>query len=109
MESICEVLVFERQYQIPAATAMNRPTRTGATIFQSLPGRTTEASATFKAPKDVDGASAGEEPDAGDGGWTTGELPSCATAAAPELAAANRPVSVSRFSRCRSARISEAC
>ena len=36
------------------------------------------------------------------------EPPSCATATVPELAAANRPVSVSRFSRCNSARMSAA-
>src|SRR5439155_19810291 len=65
-------------------------------------------SATLTALDGGDGASAGEEPDAGDGGWAAGELPSCATAIDPELAGTPRGDSVSRFSRFRSARISDA-
>ena len=49
-------------------------------------------------------------PDAGaDGRATEAEPESCDAANVPELAATARPVSVSRFSRCKSARISAAC
>src|ERR1700674_3676336 len=82
MESICEVLAFERKYQIPAAAmTMNKPTsRTGSTIFQSCPRPAAEPSATFTALDEGDEASAGEEPDAGDGGWATREPLCCAPA-----------------------------
>src|SRR5260370_14923647 len=109
MDSICEVLDLPRQYQMPAAIATNKTTsRTGTAIFQGLPRPAAGASATFTALNDGDGAIAGEEPDAGDGVWATGELLSCATATVPELADAPRRDSVSRFSRFRSARISDA-
>src|SRR6266853_646858 len=88
MDSICEVLDLPRQYQIPAAIATNKTTsRMGTTIFQSLPSPAAGVSATFTALDGGDGASAEEEPDAGGGGWATGELPSCA-AAIPFLASA---------------------
>src|ERR1700730_1908915 len=110
MESICEELAFERQYQIPAAAmAMNKPTsRTGTTIFQSFPRPAAEGSATFTALNDGDEASAGEEPEAGDGGWATRDPLSCAVITVPEPAGTPCRDSVSRFSRFRSARISEA-
>jgi serine/threonine protein kinase len=65
MESICDVAAFSRQYQIPAAMAMNKlASTTGTAIFQSVPR------------------------------------------SAVGVAAAVCPLSVSRFNRCRSARIS---
>src|ERR1700680_3881197 len=74
MESICEVLALERQYQITAAAmTMNKPTsRTGSTIFQSCPRPAAEPSATFTARDEGDEASAGEGPDAAAGGWASG-------------------------------------
>src|ERR1019366_3238470 len=96
-------------------------TAAGTRTFQSfLPA--TGTSATFTALADADGADtadAGEEPDAGDGGCAS---PCCAApgspaldplsvaaATVPELAAMAPPPSVSRFCRCRSLRIPEAC
>src|SRR5208282_3055969 len=97
-------------------SAATSTTTAGTRTFQSfLPA--TATSATFTALADADGADdadAGEEPDAGDGGCPAPGCPaldplSVAAATVPELAAMARPVSVSRFSRCRSLRISEAC
>jgi hypothetical protein len=88
-------------------------TAAGTKTFKSfLPA--TGTSATFTALDDADGASAGEEPDAGDVGWATVvwamlDPLSCVPATVPELAAMARPISESRFNRCKSVRMSAAC
>src|SRR5208282_4470101 len=94
----------ERKYNAPAIATATIIKAAGTRTFQSfLPA--TGTSAAFTALDDGDGASAGEEPDSGDGGWETGEPLSCATATDPELAGTPCRDSVSRFSRFRSARI----
>ncbi len=70
--------------------------------------------AELAAVDDDDGekSDAGEEQDACAGGWTTAWEPLSlfrAAATVPELAAATRPVSVSRFRRNSSERMSDAC
>src|SRR5438309_8475352 len=97
----------KRQYNAPPIAAATRIAAAGTRTFQSF-RPATGPSATFTALDDGDGASAGEEPDVGNGGWATGEPLSCATATVPELAAMARPVSASRFSRFKSARSSAA-
>ncbi len=57
-------------------------------------------------------AATGAEPEGtfGTAAWTAGRDPeSCTAVTGPEPAATARPVSVSRFRRCRSARMSAAC
>src|ERR1700730_12937813 len=56
-----------------------------------------------------DAATAGAEPEVGVGAATAEDTTSCATGTVPELAGPPCRDSVSRFSRFRSARISEAC
>src|SRR5665213_2887818 len=62
------------------------------------------------APDDLAAAALPELPDAGATACAAGPDPeSCAATTDPELAATARPVSVSRFKRCKSARTSAAC
>src|SRR5438445_5949817 len=106
--SVRRLVCRGRKYNPPPIAAAASTTAAGTKTFQSfLPA--TGTSATFTALDDGDGASAGDEPDARDGGWVTLDPLSCATATVPELAAMARPISVSRFRRCNSERISEAC
>src|ERR1700730_4361151 len=93
------------QVNIPHRATAN--TAAGTTIFQIFLPPAVRSSATFAAVDDG-GARAGTDPDVG----TPCCVPDCGAASCadivPELAVPARPVSVSRFRRFRSARISAA-
>src|ERR1700693_5265985 len=100
----------------PPIRATTARTATGIRIFQSFlppPGgaATAAAPATVAdatAPEEIRSAAAGPEPDPG-GVCAALVSEVRATGIAPELATPVVPVSVCRFSRLRSARISDAC
>ena len=90
--------------------AATSTTAAGTRTFQSVFLPATATSVTFTVADDDEGVTPGAEPDVGPGcGAATCELLSRTTATVPELATATRPVSVSRFSRNNSERMSEAC
>src|SRR4029077_11746826 len=104
----------ERRYQPPATRIASIAAAATKRMARDLFASTSDDSALTVADDTATGAdtdetatAAGADPDAGPKGC--GGLCSSAIGTEPELAATARPVSVSRFNRCRSARISAAC
>ena len=115
----------DRKYKPPAIKrATNTPTpaiRILKDLFGAATGLTVDALAEAALPEAEGAAATGDEADAGaasEAGRTAdaevtcaaiGACASCATGTESELWATARPLSVSRFNLCKSARISAAC